>query len=293
MKQLPFIILYCEFISLLSSGSLPDEQQVEATLINSLLNGYNKIVQPNKVVEVEITANIKQIIGIDEKQQVMTSSLIISQIWNDQRLSWSIDYNYSNISVVMLPVKSIWIPDTMILNSADTSGYLTINDYSLAAVDYTGEVFVLLPVFNIKTRCALNARKFPFDEQRCSIDLTSWIHTKNRIMYVENNSNLVDLSDYTVHPLWDLETFDVAIRETNDRSPLENSATDVISVQLFLKRKPLFFMMNGIFACLILNAVTLLSYALPFGSQVGLCKYRFLDTHQILFLCSRYHYFQV
>ncbi|CAF1236169.1 unnamed protein product [Rotaria magnacalcarata] len=34
--------------------------------------------------------------------------------------------------------------------------------------------------------------------------------------------------------------------------------------------------MHGIFACLILNAVTLLSYTLPFGSQIGLCMTCFM-----------------
>ncbi|CAF4560811.1 unnamed protein product, partial [Rotaria magnacalcarata] len=41
----------------------------------------------------------------------------------------------------MLPVKNVWIPDTMILNSADPSGYFTLSDYSYAGVYYIGDVY--------------------------------------------------------------------------------------------------------------------------------------------------------
>ncbi|CAF2708961.1 unnamed protein product [Rotaria sp. Silwood2] len=154
--------------------------------------------------------------------------------WFDDRLSWILNASI-NIEVVMLPVKSIWIPDTMILNSADASGYLTVSDYSLASVYYTGQVYMILPALTIKTR-------------------------------------LIDTSGYSEHPLWELNDIDLAVINATDRAPFEDTYNAVISIQLFLQRKPLFFMMNGIFACFILNCVTLLSYALPFAPQIGLCK---------------------
>ncbi|CAF4779546.1 unnamed protein product, partial [Rotaria sp. Silwood2] len=58
--------------------------------------------------------------------------------------------------------------------------------------------------------------------------------------------------------------------QAEDRTPFEDAYSDIISIQLYLERKPLFFIMNGIFACFVLNFVTLLSFALPFGSQIGL-----------------------
>ncbi|CAF4259207.1 unnamed protein product [Rotaria sp. Silwood2] len=158
--------------------------------------------------------------------------------WFDDRLSWILNASI-NIEVVMLPVKSIWIPDTMILNSADASGYLTVSDYSLASVYYTGQVYMILPALTIKTR-------------------------------------LIDTSGYSEHPLWELNDIDLAVINATDRAPFEDTYNAVISIQLFLQRKPLFFMMNGIFACFILNCVTLLSYALPFAPQIGLCMTCFM-----------------
>jgi hypothetical protein len=147
-----------------------------------------------------------------------------------------------------------------------------VSDYSLASVDYTGQVYMILPTLSIKTRCNLAVQNFPFDKQICSINLTSWSQGANRIIYTENDSLVVDTSEYSEHALWQLNKIDLVVTHATDRVPYENTYNDIISIQLYLQRKPLFFIMNGIFACLILNCVTLLSYTLAFSSQISLCK---------------------
>ena len=132
-----FVILVYYLFHFCACGTLPASQLAEQTLITTLLTGYNKNIRPDDQVSVTINAVLQQIVALDEKQQIMTSSSFIIQAWGDERLSWTPSSN-NNIEVVMLSVKSIWIPDTMILNSADTSGYLTVNDYSLASVYYLG-----------------------------------------------------------------------------------------------------------------------------------------------------------
>ncbi|CAF3139563.1 unnamed protein product [Rotaria sp. Silwood2] len=275
IKLLSFIILVCYLFYFCNCGTLPPSQANEQTLITTLLSGYNKNIRPDDQVSIYITASLQQIVTIDEKQQIMTSSSFISQTWFDDRLSWNTSAS-NNIEVVMLPVKSIWIPDTMILNSADASGYLTVSDYSLASVDSTGQVYMILPALTIRTRCNFYVQKFPFDNQICSINLTSWSQGYNRIIYAENRSLVIDTSGYSEHPLWKLYDTDLIVINASDRAPFEETYNAIISIQLFLQRKPLFFMMNGIFACLILNCVTLLSYALPFAPQIGLCMTCFM-----------------
>lgn len=275
MKILFLLTLTSNFICLFDGGSLPASQLVEQTLITTLLNGYNKNIRPDHQVSIDMTAAMKQVISIDEKQQIMTSSLFISQTWYDNRLSWTPNTSDA-IRVVILPVKSLWIPDTMILNSADTNAYLTVNDYSLASVDYEGQVYMILPALTIRTRCNFYVQKFPFDKQICNINLTSWSQGSNRIIYTENGSFAVNMDEYIEHALWKLERTSIIVIEAEDRAPFEYTENAVISIQLHLQRKPLFFMLNGIFACFVLNCVTLLSFALPFTTQITLCKNTFL-----------------
>lgn len=256
-----------------NAGTLSITQQREQDLINALKTGYNRNIRPDDEVVVIITAMLQQIIAIDEKQQIMTSSLFIAQTWFDDRLAWEGNSTFSNISVVMLPVKDIWIPDTMILNSADSNGYLTYsNDYSLASIDSSGQVYMILPALAIKTRCNFNVQKFPFDKQICSINLTSWSQGANRISYEENATLAIDISEYTEHSLWKLERTDMIVSESIDRVPFEDTYSSILSIQLFIQRKPLFFLMNGMFACWVLNCVTLLAFALPFAVQITLSK---------------------
>ncbi|CAF1194699.1 unnamed protein product [Adineta steineri] len=275
IKSLAFLILLNYLFYLCDCGTLPTSQATEQTLITGLLSTYNKIIRPNTTVSVDITAALQQIVAIDEKQQTMTTSLFISQTWVDSRLSWTPSSN-GNIDVVMLPVTSLWIPDTMILNSADSSGYLTVSTYSLASVESSGQVYMILPALTVKTRCNFNVQYFPFDKQVCSISLTSWSQGSSRLVYTENSTAVIDISGYTEHPLWKLNGTDMIVVRSEDRSPFEDSFVDVITIQLYLQRKPLYFIMNGIFACWILNCVTLLSYTLPFGSQIGLCMTCFM-----------------
>ncbi|CAF2072952.1 unnamed protein product [Rotaria magnacalcarata] len=104
----------------------------------------------------------------------------------------------------MLPVKNVWIPDTMILNSADPSGYFTLSDYSYAGVYYTGDVYVILPVLTIKTKYS--------------------------------NDSVLLLDDYSAHPLWALTGTDVIVTQASDRIPYGDGYNVVKSTQLFLKR---------------------------------------------------------
>ena len=270
MKYFFFIIvIYDLFID--CDCALPTGQLAEQTLITSLLNGYNKNIRPDDTVLVDITASIQQIVSIDDKQQIMTSSSFITQMWTDERLTW-VPSSANNIEVVMLPVKSLWIPDTFVLNSADANGYLTINDYSLASIDSDGNVAMILPALTIRTRCNLFAQKFPFDRQVCAINLTSWAQGENRIAYTENDSVVIDISGYSEHPLWELSKTDMIVYRAEDRAPFELTYNNIISVQLYLRRKPSYFILNGIFACLVLNCVTLIAFTLPFATQINLCK---------------------
>ena len=273
VQFLPLLVLLYQFLLKSHAGSLPPGQQDEQNLINSLLSGYNKNIRPDDQVAVDMTASILQIISIDDKQQIMTSSSFITQTWTDERLSWVPSAANNFIEVVMLPVKSVWIPDTFILNSAESNGYLTINDYSYVSVDNDGEIAMILPALTIRSRCDVLAQKFPFDQQVCSINLTSWAQGDNRIHYTEDKDVVLDIKQYNAHPLWELKDADIVIYRSEDRAPFEYTYNSIISIQLTVRRKPLYFIMNGIFACLILNFVTLLAYALPFGTQVSLCKY--------------------
>jgi hypothetical protein len=58
-------------------GQLSALQKIEQSLITNLLKGYNKIVRPDATVIGEYIVFLRQIVSVDEKNQIMTSSSYI------------------------------------------------------------------------------------------------------------------------------------------------------------------------------------------------------------------------
>ena len=136
-----------------------------------------------------------------------------------------------------------------------------------------GEVYVTISLNALITRCKMNVRKFPFDTQSCNINVGSWIQTSDR-MNIELGDSKIKTDDYVENSVWKLTGSSVAIIQSNKRIPTflsdKNFTCDEIQFTLNIERRPLYFMMNGIFPCLLLNCLTLLLFFLPYNSQIDL-----------------------
>ena len=254
------------------NAQLSANLSAEANLTKTLFTNYRTNIRPEDVVYVYVTISLKQIVSLDEKNQIMTSSAFVSQAWNDPRLTWD-PAAYNGIEVVMVQASQIWIPDTVVINTADTSGYFTLNTvFSYANLNYDGSIYLYIPATSLKTRCSLNTANYPFDKQVCYLKLTSWTNPVNRIQYDLSKNDTIDLSDYTPNPVWTLTDTDLVSKYSGDRDPFEYSSNLEIDIKFFLSRKPLYYMMNSVLPCLILNVVTVLTFFMPFGNSLGLCK---------------------
>ena len=192
MQTVCIIVVLCILsMSRLSlSGTLTASMLSEQSLIATLLTGYKKETRPSDDVDISTTISLKQIISIDEKNQIMTSSCYISQQWIDPRLEWDPVTN-NGIETIMTNAKNVWLPDTFVLNTADTDGYLKLNsDFTLVSIHYNGQVYLILPTISLKTRCSFNTRNFPFDNQVCKIIFSSWSQDLSRVQYDESQDAL-------------------------------------------------------------------------------------------------------
>jgi hypothetical protein len=107
--------------------------------------------------------------------------------------------------------------------------------------------------------------KFPFDKQTCPISLTSWALTSAQINFKARDNVDFELDYYTENPSWFLDDVPIEIKKSSDRYTYfySNLTQQQVDFGLKLTRKPLYFMMNGVFPCFILNVLTLLAFALP------------------------------
>lgn len=79
------------------------EGKYEIQLLNFLLKDYDKRARPvevyNSPVIVNFTMYIQQLLQVDEKHQLITTTIWRSMQWNDNFLKWNSE-NYGNISQV-------------------------------------------------------------------------------------------------------------------------------------------------------------------------------------------------
>lgn len=243
-------------------------------LTDKITAGYQSFVLPSTPVKIFFYINLKQITVLDEKNQLLTTSVYTTQWWQDDRLKWN-SSDYNGIEWIRIQASKIWLPDTYVLNTAETNGYITssLNTYTYVTIHADGLVFLQLQV-TPKTRCRVNTRSFPFDKQICTIRLTSWSFGNSIIEY-NANTTIIDLKGFTENTIWNLTDSVLRVETTNDRQD-DGDENDELVIELYLSRKPLYYMLSGVLPCLILNIISLISYLLPFTVQIGLSMTCFL-----------------
>ena len=134
----------------------------------NITKNYNKNVRPKDSVEVTPSFSLKQVVSIDEKNQIMTSNSYMGLSWQDERLTWN-PHDFNEVNDTLIPTSLLWIIDLFVINTADSNGYVSIPSSSLASVDFNGSIYVVFSLTSLKTRCKMNVKYYPFDSQTCSV----------------------------------------------------------------------------------------------------------------------------
>ena len=100
----------------------------------------------------------------------------------------------------------------------------------------------------------------------------------------ENDDKLPD-STYIPNSLWDLEEISTEVIISSDRyfDNIHEIRNADASINIVLKRRPLYFMVNNIFPCMILNCITVLAFSLPFAQQIALSKHNFISHNPLTY----------
>jgi hypothetical protein len=242
------------------------------------INGTDDNIDKKGALILKVMLSYRQLMMLDEKNQILTSSFYIMTEWSDPRLKW--DPNaYSNIESIIVPASNFWLPDIAIINAASAPNMVQYPSNLNALITHNGTMFLTVLIPTQQTRCKLDVYKYPFDTQTCSIIIGSWYFNTKELNFMAMNVSTVS---YTNHSIWKLISIESKTITNNNRYSLINSqfsknglieikAEDVNFVLTF-KRNPLYIMINGIFPCLILNCIILIAFSIPYAQQVNLCK---------------------
>jgi hypothetical protein len=240
---------------------------METIVLEQILSNYNKNMRPTDQVNINLNLDLKQIVNIDDTNQLMTTSSLLVVSWIDPRLQWN--YTQYPLYAIAFQVNKLWTPDLFVLNTANSNGFLPVTDSNLAYIIHTGQIAMNYGLIGLTTRCKMNINKFPMDQQTCSINIGSWFQDIARIRIINQRLDAESNTGYVENQVWTLIDQTTRIIQNTTRFS-SIFLSDEIDFSLTIKRGPLSFMLNNVFPCLILNAISLITFFFPFAIQASL-----------------------
>ncbi|KAG8434453.1 hypothetical protein GDO86_012721 [Hymenochirus boettgeri] len=231
------------------------------SLSDYLLKDYEMGVRPvkdwRKATTVYIDIVIYAILGVDEKNQLMTTCLWYTQSWTDEFLSWDTEM-FENIKQISVPSKKVWTPDIVIQNLVDTG---KSSEIPYIYINHEGRVIDSKPIQAVTT-CSLNIYYFPFDVQTCKLTFSTWIHSIDylNISLIRSAEEVKkDQRVFLNNGEWELLN---VLSKYNLFKDTEEHFAELIFT-LVIKRRPLFYVVNLLLPSAFLVALDSVGFYLP------------------------------
>ncbi|XP_069582799.1 5-hydroxytryptamine receptor 3A-like [Ranitomeya imitator] len=130
----------------------------------------------NSPTSVNISIKLYAVLGVNEKEQLLTTFLSIRMLWFNDFAKWDPE-ECGGVKDISVPIEKMWVPDIFIQQFVDEDRY---EHLSYLTVDHTGLVRFLKPM-RVVSSCNLNIFQFPFDIQNCSLTFGSSLNTAQHI----------------------------------------------------------------------------------------------------------------
>lgn len=236
----------------------------ERVLVENLLENYHEELRPlvknnSQPTAVNISLRLVQIFEMDVKKQVIITSVWLKQAWFDPELRWN-KSQYGYIDEISLSPDDVWVPDTVLLNNAETSKMgkpVGLNNPLL--VTYHGTVRWLAPII-LKSSCKLSVRYFPFDEQFCRLKFVSWTYSKSALLLEPEETEI--LQNYTESGEWYLEKV-YALRSSSKATHSNTENKSAVTYVIHIRRKVFYYFVYLIAPCMVTSFMTLILFTLP------------------------------
>ncbi|XP_052102778.1 neuronal acetylcholine receptor subunit alpha-10-like [Mytilus californianus] len=238
-------------------------------LSTSLLANYGAGVRPlcpgYEKVNVTVDIAIRQLISLDEPEQLVHFNMWMRLGWIDCNLRWNPD-DFNGTDSIVLPIDYIWKPDVTLYESISAEFY-GFKDYR-ALINADGYVTYNFPT-KIEALCPIDVAKFPFDSQVCELMFGSWSYNGLQLD-IQSKDIAGDLSSMKENVEWIIEKAPV-VRHEVYYGCCPGPFVDV-TFYIHLKRKPAYYVTNIIVPSILITMVASFGFLLPVdsGEKVGL-----------------------
>ena len=224
-------------------------------LLKYVFNGYNREVQPdyNRTIDVSLSFLLFTLVEFDEVTGVLSTVSGISLNWTDLRLNWD-PMDYSGLEYIRIPSTKIWYPEIVCLTQADKLE--RIGGETFGGIIYNHGSVVRILCSLLKTSCAVDMTYFPFDEQVCRLQFSTWGYSSHEIHLTENGLSSEFLKE---SPRWTIvgsEIFDEKL----------GMSADSVVVEITIKRRPQHFVVTTLIPIVMLLFLNPFVFVLPVES---------------------------
>jgi hypothetical protein len=141
-------LLCCITFLFLILNKVNTDSTTAKAIKNLILNSnYDAAYPPQDFMQINLDLFFKQIVKLDQTNQIIVSSSTLVAQWYDQRLAW--DITEYPMGVLTLKATQIWLPDFYVINSADLNGFVPVSGSNLAIVFNSGLVVMYYPLNSI------------------------------------------------------------------------------------------------------------------------------------------------
>ncbi|KAI1727934.1 neurotransmitter-gated ion-channel ligand binding domain-containing protein [Ditylenchus destructor] len=228
---------------------------------------YDVRVRPaqnhSKTLKIHISMSLYQIIEVNEPAQNIKMNVWMIQKWKDEMLDWD-PRDYDMINTTILPHEVLWIPDTylynsVVMNADETERYMNIRADSLFWEGKQGSNMSFLYPAIYTVTCRLNIRYFPYDQQNCTLTISSWTNSKSALDY--HADERVNMASYIANEEWDVVSFKIYRHEYKYACCPEPWV--ILEASIVLRRKPLYYVINLIIPTAIITLVAITGFFTP------------------------------
>ena len=256
------------FVNMVYSVRISNTQS-ESDLHKSLLTNYNPNIVPRNnhyPININISFNFMALLRLDEREETLISAAWLSMTWKDSFLAWPGKPEFENITGIFLQQKQIWKPDIYLINTVEHYKSLGSDDL-LVAVEPNGKI-TWEPGHRFKTACSVNIRLYPFDNQKCFLKFSTWMHA-DTIVRITSVFDKMILDTYEENGEWEI----TSTKAEGSISKENGYGISQFTVTITLQRRRMYYVMTVCVPIIVLSILNCMVFVLPpdSGEKISFC----------------------
>ncbi|XP_062601026.1 neuronal acetylcholine receptor subunit alpha-3-like [Saccostrea cucullata] len=258
-----------------------------SVLFKHIFKNYEVDVAPyenaSQPLDVTMYIYLQKILDVRARQQIFESTFWFFMSWKDDRLAWNPEI-YKGIDSIHTTSSKVWNPAYVCMVN-DIGMESCFREGSTVTVLYTGEV-IFSKSLDGATQCNINAKKYPFDVQKCSIDIGSAFH-KSKFIHFNLTSSYFGLDLYSKSEEWSVVNTSVSTYSIKD---FHEMIFEGLHFEIVIERQPGSVIVSYILPVMLLSIVNLCSFVLPSecGEKMGTSVAIFLTFAVFLTFVSQF-----